>query len=236
MPCFVKLPFCQLFLLFLLLLPQLSMGQHMEDSLRERMVASDGIKKAELCMELANYFTDRAPDSSIYYGKIARHIGERMENKTIVIRSYAIEGDAYQKKSDLGKSISVYLTGLSLAEKTGEKSLEGTICNGIGVSYFYLNDLDKAEKYFTRAAKAKAKPVITSTIPSLPQTLLRFRSRDNRLIKPLLRFRMLRGSCRKRNSTGIFHLFTIRWVRHTRVPAPIRVFTIMKRVLRFLKS
>ncbi len=156
MPRFLKLLFCRLFILIPFVLPQLSGAQHLEDSLRGRIQASNGLKKAELCMELANHFLDREPDSSIYYGQVARSIGERIENKALVIRSYSVEGDAYQKKSDLGKSISVYLTGLEIAEKTGERSLEGTICNGIGVSYFYLNDLDKAENYFMRAAAAKA--------------------------------------------------------------------------------
>jgi len=72
-----------------------------------------------------------------------------------VIRSYALMGEAYQKQNKMKEAISSYQEGLKLAEKHDEKSLAGTIYNGIGTCYFYLNDPKKAEQYLKQAAQAK---------------------------------------------------------------------------------
>lgn len=130
-------------------------SQNTADSLRSFMQQSDEKRKGELNIEIANYHLAENPDSSIYYGLAARVIGKEINNQVLVIRSYSVVGEAYQRKSKFEKAIASYLEGLKLAEKHGEKSHAGTIYNGIGVCYFYLGNIAKAEKYMKLAAQAK---------------------------------------------------------------------------------
>lgn len=136
-------------------LPQQLFSQNPADSLRSLMEKSGEQRKGELNIEIANYHLAENPDSSIYYGQVARAIGKKTNNHVLVIRSYSVVGEAYQRKSKFEKAIASYLKGLELAEKHGEKSHAGTIYNGIGVCYFYLGNMDKAEKYMKLAARAK---------------------------------------------------------------------------------
>lgn len=138
-----------------LFLPRQLFSQNTADSLFILMKSADGSRKGELTLELANHFLAEYPDSSIYYAHIANTIGKKTNNHVIVIRSYSVIGEAYQKQNKIKEAISAYLKGLELAEKHNEKSLSGTIYNGIGVCYFYLNNLDKAEQYLQKAAQAK---------------------------------------------------------------------------------
>lgn len=142
-------------LVFSAFLPQQLWSQNPADSLRSLMKKSNEQRKGELNIEIANYHLAENPDSSIYYGNVAKTIGKETNNPVVVIRSYSVIGEAYQRQNKLKKAISSYLKGLELAEKHQEKSLAGTIYNGIGVCYFYLSDLDKAEKYMKLAAQAK---------------------------------------------------------------------------------
>lgn len=137
------------------LLPQQLFGQSTTDSLRVLLSKTGGERKGELTLELANYFLAENPDSTIHYGLVARAIGQKTGDNVTVIRAYSMIGEAYQKQNKIKEAISSYLKGLKLAEKHNEKSLAGTIYNGIGVCYFYLGDLNKAEYYMKQASAAK---------------------------------------------------------------------------------
>ena len=158
-----KVTFCKkmgnfaifIFTILSVLTPLLSFGQKTPDSLRVLIANADDLRKGELNMELADYFLAQNPDSTLYYSRISQNIGKQTNNYKLVIRSYAKMGEAYQKQSKIKEAISYYQHGIRLAEKHNEKSLAGTIYNGIGVCYFYLNDLKKAEHYLELAAKAK---------------------------------------------------------------------------------
>ncbi|RZK13617.1 MAG: tetratricopeptide repeat protein, partial [Flavobacterium sp.] len=142
-------------MVLLVLTPRLSFGQKTPDSLRVLIANADDLRKGDLNMELADYFLAQNPDSTLYYSRISQNIGKQTNNYKLVIRSYAKMGETYQKQSKIKEAISYYQHGIRLAEKHNEKSLAGTIYNGIGVCYFYLNDLKKAEHYLELAAKAK---------------------------------------------------------------------------------
>lgn len=138
------------------LLPQQSWSQkNTLDSLNTLVQKADESKKGELNLELAKYFLSEDPNSSIKYSQIAKSIAQKTNNHKIIIRSYAMIGEAYQKQNKIKEAISAYFKGLDIAEKKKEKSLSGTIYNGIGTCYFYLNDLKKAEYYLKQAANAK---------------------------------------------------------------------------------
>lgn len=145
----------RLFLSVVLLVPLLASAVDPADSLRLLISRSSGNRKGELNLELAKYYLAAHPDSSALYALKARGIGRETGNHVLVIRSYAAAGEAYQKQNQLQQALASYLEGLKLAEKHGEKSLAGTIYNGIGVCYFLMNDVKKAEQYMKRAARAK---------------------------------------------------------------------------------
>lgn len=140
---------------FSIFLPQQSRSQNTADSLKTVLKNAKEPQKGELNLELAKHFLQTNQDSCIYYSRIAQTIGRKTSNPPVVIRSYALIGEAYQKQNKMKEAIASYLKGLELAEKHNEKSLAGTIYNGIGTCYFYLNDPKKAEYYLEQAALAK---------------------------------------------------------------------------------
>lgn len=142
-------------LLISIFLPQQSHAQKTVDSLQTLLKKAAEPKKGELNLELAKYFLPTNQDSCLYYSRVAQTIGRQTNNYPVVIRSYALTGEAYQKQNKMKEAIASYQEGLKLAEKHDEKSLAGTIYNGIGTCYFYLNDLKKAEYYLKQAALAK---------------------------------------------------------------------------------
>jgi two-component system sensor histidine kinase ChiS len=143
-------------IIFVLLFPfGLLAKQQPADSLRLLLKSATAKRAGELNLELANLLLPEYPDSSIYYGQKARAIGKEINDHVLVIRSYSAAGEAYQKQNKLKEALASYLKGLDLAEKHHEKSLAGTIYNGIGVCYFLMNDVKKSEQYMKRAAQAK---------------------------------------------------------------------------------
>lgn len=142
-------------LFFCVLLPQQSHSQNTADSLQTLLKKAEEPRKGELNLEIARHFLPTHQDSCIYYSRIAQAIGKKTNNQTVVIRSYALIAEAYQKQNKMKEAIASYLKGLELAEKHNEKSLAGTLYNGIGTCYFYLNDPKKAESYLKQAAQAK---------------------------------------------------------------------------------
>jgi len=142
-------------IVFSIVFPQQIRSQNTADSLHTLIKKTDGLKKGELNLELARHFLPSNQDSCLYYTQIAQKIGQNIKNHSVVIRSYALMGEAYQKQNKMKEAISSYQEGLKLAEKHDEKSLAGTIYNGIGTCYFYLNDPKKAEQYLKQAAQAK---------------------------------------------------------------------------------
>ncbi len=130
-------------------------GQHTADSLHQLIHHSQGKKKGELMLELANYFLTAYPDSSIHYAQLARETARSSHDHVVVIRSYSLTGEAYQKQNKLKESVSAYFKGVELAEKHNETSLLGTLYNGIGTCYFYMNNIKKSEHYLQLAAQAK---------------------------------------------------------------------------------
>ena len=131
------------------------LSQNTADSLQTLIKTADNARKGELNLQLANYYLSENTDSAIHYGHIAENIGKNTRNHVVVIRTYAIIGEAYQKQNKIKDALSFYLSGLKLAEKHNEKSLSGTIYNGIGVCYFTQNDPAKAAQYLKLAAQAK---------------------------------------------------------------------------------
>ncbi len=144
-----------IFTILTVFLPLQLFSQHTADSLQTLIKTADGFRKGELNLELANHFLSENTDSAIHYAHIAATIGKKTNNHVVVIRSFAIIGEAYQKNNQIKEALSFYFSGLKLAEKYNEKSLSGTIYNGIGVCYFAQSNPTKAAQYLKLAAEAK---------------------------------------------------------------------------------
>lgn len=130
-------------------------SQQTVDSLHHLIDVSQGKRKGELILELANHYLSSYPDSSMHYALIVRKAGETDHDHVLVIRSYSLAGQIYQQQNKLKESVASYLKGVKLAEKHGEKSLLGTLYNGIGTCYFYMNNVKKAMHYMELAVQAK---------------------------------------------------------------------------------
>ncbi|PKW29201.1 hybrid sensor histidine kinase/response regulator transcription factor [Flavobacterium lindanitolerans] len=142
-------------IVFSIVFPQQMKSQNTADSLHTLIKKADGLRKSELNLELAKYFLPTNQDSCLYYSQVAQKIGKKINNHAIVIRSFALIAESYQKQNKMKEAIATYQEGLKLAEKHNEKSLAGNIYNGIGTCYFAMNDLKKAEYYLQQAAQAK---------------------------------------------------------------------------------
>ena len=125
------------------------------DSINQLIPKSSGFKKGNLHLELANHFLLTHPDSSIFHALRGREIGKQLNNSELVIRSFSIAGEAYQKQNNINKAVASYFSGISIAEQKNEKSLLGTLYNGVATCYFSLNNLKKCEYYLKLAVKAK---------------------------------------------------------------------------------
>ncbi len=70
-------------------------------------------------------------------------------------RAFAVAGEAYQTKGQLDASVENYLKAIALADSAGYSDVLGSALNGIGITYYLLNDHAKSEHYILRAAEVK---------------------------------------------------------------------------------
>jgi two-component system, sensor histidine kinase ChiS len=141
--------------LIILMLPITGWGQNNLDSLHLSLKALKGVDKAKKMLELANYYKSVFPDSSVYYANQALNMGEIEKDILIQAKSYSTLGETFQIKNQLDESIESYFKAIEIAEKNGEKTSLGTSYNGLGISFYYLNDLEKAELYIKKGAELK---------------------------------------------------------------------------------
>lgn len=103
-------------------------------------------------LEKASQLLRESPDSSIYHAEIALSSAHQPKD---IIKGNAIIGDAHQYLQNYEKAIEFYLNSIKIGE---EKEIKGALANaynGIGMTYFYLNDYSKAEQYIEKAAEEK---------------------------------------------------------------------------------
>ena len=116
-----------------------------------------GGEKAKVYLSIANTYLNTNPDSTIFYAKKALSLATKANDLTETARSYAIIADGFQKKNQLQSSIEYYLKTIQFSEKHHLESVLGSAYNGLGVNYYYLDDMSKAETYIKKGAAAKLK-------------------------------------------------------------------------------
>lgn len=126
-----------------------------KDSLYAIIKNSTGEKQAKAFLSLATVYIQLIPDSSLYYAGRALVIAQNSNDIVLQAKSYSAIAEAYQRQLNLQESIKYYLLAVEVAEANNEKSTLGTSYNGLGISYYYLNDLDKSEFYLKKAAASK---------------------------------------------------------------------------------
>ena len=103
-------------------------------------------------IERAKECVQRNPDSSIYYiTPVVENSGSVRE----MIQARSILGDAYQYKQHYDKAVDQYHKALELGENDEIPGILANAYNGLGMTYFALNEMDKAEKYILKAADEK---------------------------------------------------------------------------------
>lgn len=76
---------------------------------------------------------------------------ENAERLAFILDMYVLLGSAADETGMSNVSIEYYTRGLNLAEEVGDERSIPRFLNNIGVSYFRLGDMEKAEDYFTQA-------------------------------------------------------------------------------------
>lgn len=112
----------------------------------------DNIDKNKQWIQLAKNSLESIPDSSIYY---ISKVLENAPSKKHKIQAYSILGDAYQYNQKFDKAIENYLYSIELGENDSIPGILANAYNGIGMTYFALNEIDKAEDYINKAANEK---------------------------------------------------------------------------------
>lgn len=106
-------------------------------------------------IEKGRVHLQRLPDSAIWYADKALRLGEETRNPTLSAKAMTLRAEAHQNRAELPESVDWYLKAINLSEKYALDSVIASPLNGLGVSYYYMNDLDKAELFIRRAADAK---------------------------------------------------------------------------------
>lgn len=73
----------------------------------------------------------------------------------IKARALAVAGEAFQGTGALDISVKNFLEAITIADSAGYADVLGSALNGLGITYYLLNDHAKSEHYILRAADVK---------------------------------------------------------------------------------
>lgn len=141
------------FLIGLFVIISGSLNSFGQRSVHRQLNEAGGVKKADLMLDLANSYIGVFPDSVRYYTSLALREGKRLNSVRIQSRSYAIIADSYQHQQKFKESIEYFLKSIELSEKHQDKKTLCSAYNGLGITYYYLNDMAKAEHYIQLCLK-----------------------------------------------------------------------------------
>lgn len=131
-------------------------SQGIEDSLRAAIrQVNDPKALPGQYLSLAYALLKSAPDSTLTFAEKARTLAAAQGDSAAVARSYTIAAEAYQTKGELQSSTEHYWKAIAIAERHQNLKLLGSAYNGMGINYYLLNDMERAEKYILLAADAK---------------------------------------------------------------------------------
>jgi len=115
--------------------------------------SQDGVR----LLEKGRHLLSKIPDSTVWYANQALVLSEKNNDFQTAAKAFTLLGEAYQAKSESALSVEHYLRAINLCEQYRLDTLIGSALNGLGITYYYINDLEKSEYYIRRAADAKLK-------------------------------------------------------------------------------
>lgn len=114
--------------------------------------------------QVATYFLERAQinlnldlDSVAWYTNAVLFLGEQKSNRLETARALSIKGEMFQKQGDFTASISSFLKAIHIGEQNDFLPILGSAYNGLGITYYLMQDLKQAEQYIRKALDVKMK-------------------------------------------------------------------------------
>lgn len=111
-----------------------------------------------------NYFLDRAQinlakdlDSSFWYCNAVILSNAINSSAAELGRAYSIKGEIFQKRSAFEASVSNYLKAIEIGEKNHYLQLLGSAYNGLGITFYLMQNNERAEYYIRKALSIKLK-------------------------------------------------------------------------------
>lgn len=135
-------------------LHQVVFGQKI-DSLHLRLQGANKSEKGKIYLKISQLYINSFLDSSVFYAEKAIALFQSPEQIKDKIVAYSVIAESYQKQQKLDEAAKVYYLAINLAIKNNEKSTLGRLYNGLGICYYYMNDLKKTKIYIKKAAQAK---------------------------------------------------------------------------------
>ena len=118
--------------------------------------------KGQKIRGVSNFFLERAQehlnrnlDSTLWYCNAVVFLHKDELASKELGRAYSIKGELFQKKSDFQASIKYYLKAIQIGEQNKFLQLLGTAYNGIGITYYLMNNYDQSEYYVRKAMDIK---------------------------------------------------------------------------------
>jgi signal transduction histidine kinase/DNA-binding response OmpR family regulator/tetratricopeptide (TPR) repeat protein len=138
---------------FVLILLKSGLASTKSNESRQQM---EHLKKAQGALLLrAENNLNKDLDSALWYSNMCIFINKYKPENAKSARAYSIKGEVYQKKADFEASIHCYLKSISLGEKKKYLGVLGSAYNGLGITYYMMNNLAQAEYYIRKALQIK---------------------------------------------------------------------------------
>lgn len=96
-------------------------------------------------------------DSTLWYARATLILGNSTANSPEIARAHSVLGEVYQKLGDFNGSVASYLKAISIGESNNHLLVLGSAYNGLGITFYLMQDFEQAESYIRKALDVKMK-------------------------------------------------------------------------------
>jgi signal transduction histidine kinase len=141
------------FIFLLMMLPCVAFSQnlHLIDSLKTKLKGKDGKAKFDLLNDLAWEYRFAYPDSTIFFGNQALHLGESLNLSRGLARPLNFIGVAYNYKGERVKAFDFYSKALEMANLQRDSIQTAHANNNLGRLFYDQGILGRSYDYFVKA-------------------------------------------------------------------------------------
>ncbi len=111
----------------------------------------------KILLERAQANLNQNLDSANWYGNAVLYMSEQQGLPLEKARALSLKGEIYQKHGDYTASVSSYLKAIKIGEQNDYLAVLGSAYNGLGITYYLMQDLKQAEIYIRKALDVKLK-------------------------------------------------------------------------------